>query len=214
MDKILKTFENMQIWICVAVSILLIATLFLLFDFSPKNNYVEVKNELVMLSESIRKQYKTKPDYWGLNKSNVVDFAPKDMIINNKVVSSIGREFIVGQNELGDIVMPSQRNFMITLANLNKKSCQDIATLDIDHEKHLSLHKINQLNLNGDKKMLFLFQKVTQKNIAQIKIVSVGSLNKTLTLRFLKVFLYKIFYHTSSYQAFSSGSCFICYLIP
>lgn len=142
MDKILKTFENMQIWICVAVSILLIATLFLLFDFSPKDNYVEVKNELVMLSESIRKQYKTKPDYWGLNKSNVVDFAPKDMIINNKVVSSIGREFIVGQNELGDIVMPSQRNFMITLANLNKKSCQDIATLDIDHEKHLSLHKI------------------------------------------------------------------------
>ena len=142
MDKLLKLLENMQIWVCVVVGVLLIATLSLMFDFSTENSSKKIKNELFELSETIRQKYQTKPDYWGLSKTSVIEIAPQNMTINNKVVSSTGREFIVGSNEHGDVVMPSQRNFMITLANVNKKTCLDIATLDLDNEKHLSLHKI------------------------------------------------------------------------
>lgn len=140
MDKLFKLLENMQIWACVVVGVLLITTLFLLFNVTPKDTSTKIENELISLSESIRNQYKTKPDYWGLNKTNVVEFTPKNLIKNDKLISSVGREFIVGQNENGDIVMPSQRNFMITLSNLNKKTCRNVATINID--EHLSLQKI------------------------------------------------------------------------
>lgn len=149
MEKFLNLFKttvlkNKQIITCVAIGILLIATLMLLFGTAPKNKFAQVQNELTLLSDSIRDFYRKKPDYWGLNNVTAIKnkIAPADLIRNEKILSSIGREYIIGQNQNGDTVMPAQRNFMITLSNLGKTACKKIAVFTFNDENHFGLQKI------------------------------------------------------------------------
>ena len=77
MEKFLNLFKttvlkNKQIITCVAIGILLIATLMLLFGTAPKNKFAQVQNELTLLSDSIRDFYRKKPDYWGLNNVTAI----------------------------------------------------------------------------------------------------------------------------------------------
>lgn len=148
MKNVFKLLENIQIWKCVAIALLIIATLTFLFSKSDNSNYHKVQDELFTLADKIRNHYKAKPDYWGLNNQSIISVLPEKMARNNKIISSIGREFIVGQNEKGDTVMPSQRNFMITLSNLGKKACHKIAGITVDKESNLSLQKIIIRNAN------------------------------------------------------------------
>ncbi len=151
MEKFLNLIKNKQIMACVAIGLLLIATLAFLFSTSPKENYANVEQEIFEFSNNIRNHYKLKPDYWGLNNENVIknSLAPKQLVRNKKIMSSIGREYIIGQNENGDTVMPSQRNFMLTLDNLSKKACKKIATLKIANENHFGLQKVIIGNNSG-----------------------------------------------------------------
>lgn len=150
MQQIISHLKNMQIIVCAAVILLLAVALYLLFSVSPKNNFDTVQHELVSLADNIRNNYKTKPDYWGLNNESILknNIAPKELIKNKKIISIIGREFIIGQNENGDIIMPSQRNFMITLSNLSKNACKNLATFNWQEENHLALQKIILRNDN------------------------------------------------------------------
>lgn len=149
MEKILNLLKNKQILTCVAIGLLLIVALVFLFSHSPKTNYNDVEKEIFKLSDNIRNHYKLNFDYRGLDNKKVIQesIAPKELTRGNKVISSIGREYIIGQNDVGDIVMPSQRTFMITLTNLNKKACQHIATINIDNN-NLNLQKIIINNFN------------------------------------------------------------------
>ena len=144
MQKILNLLKNTQIMICATVILLLTVALCILFSVSPKNNFNIVQNELTQLSDSIRTYYKAKPDYWGLNNETIIknNIVSKELVKNKKIVSNIGCEFIVGQNENGDMVMPSQRHFMITLSNLSKNACKKLATFVWKEENHLALQKI------------------------------------------------------------------------
>lgn len=144
--------KNKQIITCIAISILLIATLVLLFSFSPKDNFANVQSEITVLSENIRNFYKKKPDYWGLNNASIIknQIAPENLVRGEKILSSAGREFIVGQNQNGDTVMPAQRSFMVTLNNLSKSACKKIAVFTFDNENNYVLQKIIINDSNED----------------------------------------------------------------
>ena len=144
MQQILKHLKNMQIIVCAAVILLLAVALYILFSFSIKDNFATVQTELVNLSDNIRNHYKAKPDYWGLNNASVLknNIAPETIVKNKKIISTIGREFVIGQNENGDMVMPSQRSFMITMSNLSKTACHKLVSFDWAKENHLALQKI------------------------------------------------------------------------
>ncbi|MBQ8870129.1 MAG: hypothetical protein IJ019_01985 [Alphaproteobacteria bacterium] len=140
-NSVLKTSKKGQIMICVVVGLVLIATI-LFLNFKTTNRFEIVKKEIISLSESIRDSYKSKPDYRGLNTESVAEIAPQELKRKNKIVSSIGREFIVGQDENGSIIMPSQRVFMISINNLSKKSCEQIAVLNILENNLYGLQKV------------------------------------------------------------------------
>ena len=144
MEKLLTMLKNTQILACVAIGLLLVAALAFIFSSSPTRTYSAVEQELLELSGNIRNNYMQKPDYRGLNNQKLItdNIIPNQLLRNNKIMSSIGKEYIIGQNGKGDVVMPSQRTFMITLNNLNKKACQDIAMLQIGNEDTLSLQKV------------------------------------------------------------------------
>ena len=155
MDRLIKIVTNIQVLTVAVITAMFIAALFWFFSISPQDKYAEIQNEVQTLSESIRHQYNKKPDYWGLCNQSALSFVPKNMIRNNKIISKIGREYIVGQNENGDVVMPMQRNFMITLKDLNKKACEKIATLTIGKENDYTLQQI-VIN-NSDAKVEFIW---------------------------------------------------------
>ena len=141
-DKLVKLLKNTQVIAYVVVGLILITTMLLLFTTSPKDDWSIVNQEISILADNIRNHYKTKPDYWGLNSQSAAKFSPKEMVRNDKIVSAIGREFIIGQNEVGNTVMPSQRNFMISINNLSKNACRQIAQFDIDDKNQYGLQKI------------------------------------------------------------------------
>ncbi|MBE6451019.1 MAG: hypothetical protein E7016_03530 [Alphaproteobacteria bacterium] len=140
--KLIKLLKNTQVMAYVVVGIILTTTMLLLFVKTPKDNFGNLINELTSLSETIRTHYKTKPDYWGLSKQSVTNIAPKNLIRNNKIISSIGKELVVGQNENGDMIMPSQRNFMISMNNLTRYACENILALEIADTNQYGLQKI------------------------------------------------------------------------
>ena len=141
-EKLVKLLKNTQVIAYVVVGLVLTTAMLLLFTTYPKNDLTIVKQEVSKLADNIRNHYKSKPDYWGLNSQSAVNFAPKNMIRNDKIVSAMGREFVVGQNEVGDTVMPSQRSFMISINNLSKKACRQIAQFNIDDKNQYGLQKI------------------------------------------------------------------------
>ena len=144
MPNFINLLKNKQIIICVTTALLLVVALAFLLNLSPKEDYTEFRDELVTVSNNIRLHYKLKPDYWGLNNENVIKnkLVRENMVRNKKIISVTGREFIIGQNEKGDTVMPTQRNFMITLDNLNKRMCKKVSLVDIYNENNLALQKI------------------------------------------------------------------------
>ena len=64
------------------------------------------------------------------------------MLHHDKVISAIGREVILGQDADGNMVMPGQRNFMITIPNLSKTACVAMLSHPFKKEEHLGLLKI------------------------------------------------------------------------
>ena len=103
--------------------------------------------ELSVLVKNIRNHYKVRPDYWGLNTSNAIknNLVPVDMQHDDKIISAIGREIILGQDVNGNMVMPGQRNFMITIPNLSKAACIEMISRPFSQEEHLGLLKVSLL---------------------------------------------------------------------
>ena len=141
-ENFIRVLKNKQIIAYAVAGIILTTAMLWLFGTSNNDNLSAIETELSDIAQNIRNHYKHKPDYWGLNTEVALNIAPSHMVRNGKIVSAIGREFIVGQNENGDTIMPSQRSFTISITNLPKKVCEGLATLKISHENNYSLQKI------------------------------------------------------------------------
>ncbi len=130
--------------IAVICAALLLGVLALLLPGQGKH-FQAAHQELSILVENIRNHYKIRPDYWGLDTASAIknNLVPENMLRNDKIVSTIGREIVLGQDTDGNMVMPGQRSFMLTLPNLSKTACVNMLSQYFNEETHLGLLKIS-----------------------------------------------------------------------
>lgn len=102
----------------------------------PNQRVIATMDNLAQLTENIRRNYKNRPDYWGLSTENVIQkqIAPTGMLRNGRLTSPVAAEISVGGDENGSMVMPGMRSFYIALKNLSKKDCVDSAVYPLSEK--------------------------------------------------------------------------------
>ena len=108
-------------------------------------------NEMELLAGNIRRLYQNRPDYWGLNTMMVLDkkIYPNKMKKNDKLVSVLGNEILVGDGVSGSVLMPGSRNFDITYRGLSKKQCVQLVSHEFDSSFWLVIMGITIAHLDN-----------------------------------------------------------------
>lgn len=139
-------FDKFIILIVIAIAVGL--TLGIYMATKPNQKLIQAANEVISLSEDIRKHYRNRPDYWRLNTETVVaeKIAPKNLVIDGKIKNSLDNEVLVGSGFDGAMVMPGTRSFDIVYKNLSKKDCVALASYSYNEEQKLGLLSISIKN--------------------------------------------------------------------
>ena len=115
----------------------------------------QAAEELVRLSENIRRYYQNRPDYWGLSTQTVLSnrIYPQSMLQNGELRGFFGNEVLVGRGENAEVLMPGARGFDIIYKHLNKKQCQELASFKFNEKFWLGIAGITLSN--GRKQQFF-----------------------------------------------------------
>lgn len=135
--------------IIIAAVVLCLVLLF--FFYSSDDKIKMAQDEVMILSENIRKAYRTKPDAWGLNSFSAVknNIVPQNMVKNGQIINALGKETLIGADLSGNTVMPGSRNFAIIYKNLSYDECVDMAQFDFDEKNLLGVAAISIVNKNS-----------------------------------------------------------------
>lgn len=135
-------FDKFIILIVIAITVGLALGIYM--ATKPNKKLIQAANEVISLSEDIRKHYRNRPDYWRLNTETVTaeNIAPKNLIIDGKIKNALGNEVLVGSGFDGTMVMPGTRSFDIVYKNLSKKDCISLALHSYNEEQKLGLLSI------------------------------------------------------------------------
>ena len=149
--KLREIFHNKYLWGFAGVLLLVLVTVMLLQP-GQKKHFQTAHQELTELAGNIRNHYKVRPDYWGLDTASALKnkLVPVSMLHHDKVISAIGREVILGQDADGNMVMPGQRNFMITIPNLSKTACVAMLSHPFKKEEHVVVQAVEPIVAGAD----------------------------------------------------------------
>ena len=137
-SKILKSTK--RLWervkkgkfILVLVCIVIVMVLMVLLVLKQRNiGAREAGIQIEQLADSIRKHYKSRPDYLGLSTAEIIKNKtyPEDMaVVNGILLGYFGNSVEVGMDIYGTPVMPTLRDFIITYRNLTKEQCSALAS--------------------------------------------------------------------------------------
>ena len=116
----------------------------------PNPKITLAAKEVMSVAEEIRKFYRNRPGYWGLNTESVLknNLLPASFIQNGKTVNALGKNILIGQGAEGNLVMPGARSFDIVFADLDKKECEQLAEFQFTENQSLGLLSITIIN-NG-----------------------------------------------------------------
>ncbi|MBO5442938.1 MAG: hypothetical protein J6A33_04035 [Alphaproteobacteria bacterium] len=116
----------------------------------PNPKIILAAKEVMSVAEEIRKFYRNRPGYWGLNTESVLknNLLPASFIQNGKTVNALGKNILIGQGAEGNLVMPGARSFDIVFADLDKKECEQLAEFQFTENQSLGLLSITIIN-NG-----------------------------------------------------------------
>lgn len=136
--------KRITIILASALGFILIALLcFSIFRNSSK----EIMDSVFKLASDIRQEYKTKPDYRGLNTEFVKN---KNFNMSDLLKEDLNKDVFIGSNSQGQIVMPGQKTFDISIGNLNKKECINLSSFKLDNSQSVSLLSMVIQNKNND----------------------------------------------------------------
>lgn len=147
--EILKQRINLKIAAgCAGLLFLIIGGIVWISRPNPKITLAA--KEVMSVAEEIRKFYRNRPGYWGLNTESVLknNLLPASFIQNGKTVNALGKNILIGQGAEGNLVMPGARSFDIVFADLDKKECEQLAEFQFTENQSLGLLSITIIN-NG-----------------------------------------------------------------
>ena len=116
------------------VLIALIGLCYFLFH----NPYKDLHSQILSTSERVRIYYRDQPGYWKLS----TDFAKQNDLIKVDLAQYKNYDLAIGSGIDGDMIMPGEQSFNITLKHLNKSACIGLSEMPIDQNVQLGLQKI------------------------------------------------------------------------
>lgn len=110
---------------------------------SPKESR-ESADVVMNLADNIRKEYRAKPNYWGLDTQKAINdrIIPQEMVRHNQIMTRQGQGIKIGRGSNGEAVMPGSMGFDIAYDNVNKKSCLQLLAYELTEQQKLGLRSI------------------------------------------------------------------------
>lgn len=159
-----RYFCSAKLMLAAAIVVVMVLALIMILPRRGES-YRQTHDEIIALAGKVRNHYKIRPDYWGLSNESALKnkIIPETMIRGGKIISSLGKEIVLGQDEQGIMVMPGSRNFSISINNLSKKACIEMLSQPFTDEELLGLTAISLTA--ADK--IYLFEWGTDFNAEQ-----------------------------------------------
>lgn len=135
-------YKNKIVFGCIVL--LFLASLVLLIFSQDKRSYEKTQQQIGLLASAVRSHYAWQPHYWGLSNEQALQkkIVPQTLLNNNKIMSALGRPLLIGADLSGTPVPSGDREFMISVPNLSKKSCEKLILLPLSDNIGLGLLKI------------------------------------------------------------------------
>ncbi|MFV0627057.1 MAG: hypothetical protein ACK5N8_06900 [Alphaproteobacteria bacterium] len=126
--------------------VLVILVGFLSFFYYTLRNG-EITKELFTTSDIIRKEFKNKPGYWGLDNKFIIEKNLINNVNENRIVNGLGKNVIIGKDFEGYKVMPGERTFDVTYIGLNQKECINLVAYELQESQKISLVSVKVKNI-------------------------------------------------------------------
>ena len=153
--KLIKRFwesvKKSKVFIILGGMIVVIVLMIVLMLQQRDIGAKEAGQQIELLAQNIRNQYKVRPDYWGLSTNEVTDkkLYPDSMTINGgKLLGYFGNPVEIGMDDNGATIMPTIRYFVITYRDLSKAQCSALASSRFNRNFWLGIKDIKIINGN------------------------------------------------------------------
>ena len=166
---------NFKIWIGVAI-IIVVALCVWLFTREADVGTQQAADEIVTLSNNIRRYYQNRPDFWGLSTNTVIKnkLYPQKMLQKEQLIGFFGNQILVGNGENAEVLMPGARGVDIIYKGLNKKQCEELASHKFDEKFWFGVTGVTIINGSNlqyftwsDKEFALPIKKDLAKNICK-----------------------------------------------
>lgn len=128
----------------ITITVLLLVMIVLCYFFM-RNPYRKVHEQIFQTADNIRSYYADRPGYWKLSTKSAID----DRLIAEDLLEQKDFKINIGEGAEGDMAMPSDNDFDISLGGLNKSFCIGLTEATINNNRQLSLQKITIINKKG-----------------------------------------------------------------
>lgn len=153
LDKILIFSKDNKNNILIVVGAIVCALIVTLFVPTSGIDASKEAQQLQSLSSNIRKHYRNRPDYWGLDAKAAINMqiVPLDMLKDHQITSIWNTPILIGAAPDGNILMPGSRSFDVIYKHLDKKQCVALASYKFDETFWLGVIQISIANDNQNK---------------------------------------------------------------
>lgn len=132
------------------LSAAIVSTLIFIFVNIKENKiYKNAGEQIIELSQNIIESYKIRPDFWGLSTNEVIKkklYTHNMKTENNKLIGYFNNIVEIGSDDNGNIVMPTEKHFVITYKNLTKNQCFGLLSQKFNKTFWLTINKITVKN--------------------------------------------------------------------
>lgn len=135
----------------VLIGLALFGVIYFLSYILMHNPYRSVHEAIMKTAENVRGYYRDSPGYWKLNTDAAVGASLAASELSDHGDFNIN----IGQGPDGDMSMPYNNTFDITVGNLNKSACISLSEIKISKENSLGLQKISIITDSGTTEFLW-----------------------------------------------------------
>lgn len=123
--------------------------IFVFVNIKENKIYKKAEEQIIELSQNILKSYKIRPDFWGLSTNEVINkklYTHNMKAENNKLIGYFNNIVEIGADDNGNIVMPTEKHFVIAYKDLTEKQCFGLLSQKFNKTFWLTINKITVKN--------------------------------------------------------------------
>ena len=123
------------------IALALVGAICFLSYILMQNPYQFIHKDILKTADNIRSYYRDSPGYWKLD----TNAAQNASLIAEELLQHPEFDLKIGQGANGELSMPYNITFDITISHLNKSACIGLSETKISEKHRIGLHKITIL---------------------------------------------------------------------